>query len=75
MPNTNPALAYPTRSIFHWPALGVRIGGNANVRVRVGCNANFRVRIGSIRLFRYQHVGIPNTNSHVGGIAQCKPPT
>ena len=23
LPNANPALVYPTRTIFHWPALGV----------------------------------------------------
>ena len=34
-------------------ALGVHIGGNANLRFGVGGNANFSV-------FRYQLVGIPN---------------
>ena len=60
MPNENPALAYPTRIIFHWPTSGVSIGGNANFRVQVSGNVNFRVGVGSARLFRYQHVGIPN---------------
>ena len=36
-------------------ALGVGIGGNANVCVRVGGNANFSV-------FRYQQVGIGNAS-------------
>ena len=49
-----------TQSIFHILALGVCVGGNANFRVGVGGNANFKVHVGSARLFRYQHVGIPN---------------
>ena len=49
-PTPAPHVRSPTRPIFHLLALGVRVGGNAS----------FRVRIGSARLFRYQHVGIPN---------------
>ena len=37
----------------------------------VGCS---RVCIGSVRLFRYQHVGIGNGKSRVVGIAQRDPP-
>ena len=58
----------PTQPIFHWLALGFRIGGNTNFSVRVGGNANFSI-------FRYQHVGIPNSIFFVGGIVQHKPPT
>ena len=43
----------PTQPIFHWLALGFGVGGNAHFRFGVGDNANFRV-------FRYQHVRIPN---------------
>ena len=38
----------------------VRVGGNTNFRICVGGNTNFRVCVGSARLYRYQHVGIPN---------------
>ena len=44
----------PTQPIFHWLALGFCIGGNANIMFCVGGDANFSI-------FRYQHVGIPNT--------------
>ena len=42
-----------TQTIFHLLALGVCVGGNANVIICIGGNANFSV-------FRYQHVGIGN---------------
>ena len=48
--------------------LGFCVGGNANFRFGVGGNANFRI-------FRYQHVGIPNTNSGVGGLDQRNAPS
>ena len=49
--------------IFHWLALGFCAGGNAIFMFRAGGNANFSV-------FRYQHVGIPNTIFRVGGLSQ-----
>ena len=33
----------PMRPIFHLFALGVCVGGNANLSIRVGANAKFRV--------------------------------
>ena len=42
------------RPIFHLFLLGVGAGGNVNFSVQVGGNTNFSI-------FRYQHVGIPNT--------------
>ena len=45
----------PTQPIFNFLALGFCIGGNASFMFRVGGKANFSV-------FRYQHVGIANTN-------------
>ena len=43
MPNANPALAYPMRTMFHWLKLVVWVGDNANFSVCVGGNANFSV--------------------------------
>ena len=55
----------PTQTIFHWQALGVCVGGNANFMFRVGGNANFSV-------FRYQHVGNPTLDSRVHlGTFEC----
>ena len=53
-PMPGPRVGDPTPPIFHLLELEVGIGGNANFSVRVVGNANFSV-------FRYQHVGIPNT--------------
>ena len=64
-PTQDPMPGDPMQTIFHWLALGVCLGGNANFMFRVGGNANFSV-------FRYQHVGIPN---RVGGLDQRKAPT
>ena len=36
----------------------------------LGDNANFKVRVGSARLFRYQHVGIPNRKFSRWGFAK-----
>ena len=44
----------PMPPISHWPALGFCVGGNTNFMFRFGGNANFSI-------FRYQHVGIPNS--------------
>ena len=58
----------PRQPIFHWLALGFRVGGNTNFSVRVGGNANFRVS-------RYQHVGIPKAKFCVGGLRQWEDQT
>ena len=55
MPNANNFRVDPTQPIFHRLAFGYCAGGNANFVFRVGGKANFSV-------FRYQHVGIANTN-------------
>ena len=54
MKSTWPTPGDPTQPIFHWLALGVLVGGNANIRFGIGGNSNFSI-------FRYQHVGLPNT--------------
>ena len=41
------------RPIFHWLALGIGDGSNANFSTHAGGNANFDV-------LSYQHDGIPN---------------
>ena len=76
MPNANPTLAYQTRTIFHWFALGL-----GHYRLTLGITDSrwallARVgyywlvlgsRVGSGRVFGYQHVGIGNTiSSHWG---------
>ena len=49
-----PAPGDPKPPVFNLLALGVGVWGNTNFSVRVEDNANFSI-------FRYQHVGIPNT--------------
>ena len=53
-PTPAPRDGDPVRPIFHLLALGVGVGGNTSFSVPVGGHTNFSV-------FRYQHVGIPNT--------------
>ena len=52
-PMPAPCVGDPMPPIFHLLALGVGVGGNANVSVRIGGNANFST-------FGYQYVGIPS---------------
>ena len=59
MANTNPTLAYPTQTIFHWLALGPP--GWLWKALRRMCKGLHRVYKASCRVFRYQHVGIGNT--------------
>ena len=42
--------------------------------VDVGGNANFRVRVGCARLFRYQHVDIPNAKLSLWGSKPTRQP-
>ena len=58
----------PTQPIFHWLGLGFCVEVNANFMFGIGGNANFTV-------FRYQHDGIGNPNSGVGGLSQREDPT
>ena len=44
----------PRQPIIYWLALGFCVGGTTNFMFRFGGNTNFSV-------FRYQHVGMPNT--------------
>ena len=52
----------PKQPIFHWLALGFRVGVNVTFKIHIGGKANFSV-------FRYQHVGIPNTK-FIGVVTQ-----
>ena len=78
MPNANPTLAHPTRTIFHWLALGPALGIIGLHWALLALVGHYWLalggRIGSVRVFRYQHV-IGNANSFRGGRTRCKEPT
>ena len=65
MPKANPALVYQTRTIFHWPALGVGIGGNANLCICVGGIAN-------VSVFRFQQCKIVVMGVEANTRTQCE---
>ena len=59
--------AYPTRTIFHWLALGLALGHIGSCLALLARVGHYWLalggRVGSARLFRYQHFGIPNAKS------------
>ena len=86
MPNVNPTLAYPTRTIFHWLRVGVYRLALGIYRLALGI---YRLVLGIYRLAlgiigsHWVHKGFSDTNmlvsptrkSRIGEITQREDPT
>ena len=78
MPNANPTLAYPTRTIFHWLALGLTFGIIGSRWPSLTHTGHYWLELGvalGLQGFLDSNMLVSATQkSRIGGIALHEPP-